>query len=152
MNVLGIASLLFGVAVCDLNVAKTKECGQLRCGYVEFCSPIDNSCKHCSKICDEGHNQEIFMCNEHCQGQQDEPRVNSSLSLPIRFSFTRSPPPTPSTSYSSCRLTLVTHPKHSPIRVRTNDKNGAIFANHREFFTCDAMLRSRLHLYLRSDV
>ncbi|KAK6634976.1 hypothetical protein RUM44_000225 [Polyplax serrata] len=58
----------------DLTLSNDKECGQLTCGFSEFCSQIDGTCKPCSKICNDGHNREEKLCNHHCQDYLHEMR------------------------------------------------------------------------------
>ncbi|KAL0277215.1 UNVERIFIED_CONTAM: hypothetical protein PYX00_004573 [Menopon gallinae] len=67
MIALCVVALLFGVVSCDLTIAKTKECGQITCDYLYYCSNIENACRPCRKICDVGGNQDMRLCNRHCQ-------------------------------------------------------------------------------------
>lgn len=71
MIALCVVALLFSVVSCDLTIAKTKECGQITCEYLYYCSNIENACKPCRKVCDAGGNQDMKLCNRHCQGKSN---------------------------------------------------------------------------------
>lgn len=69
MKVILAVSVLFGVALCEKkNILEffNKSCGEITCGYGEYCNDYVGSCDPCSRICDEGPNRHILQCNQSC--------------------------------------------------------------------------------------
>ena len=72
MKIIWVVSVLFGVALCEKrNILEffSKSCGEITCGYGQYCNDYVGTCDSCSRICDEGPNRHIVQCNQSCMGK-----------------------------------------------------------------------------------
>lgn len=53
-----------------------RQCGSKQCGPLDYCSPLNDQCVSCERICTQpSHNYDEQQCASQCDGMSDHARI-----------------------------------------------------------------------------